>query len=364
MLQRVRIRGFKTIVDVTLELGQLNVFTGPNGAGKTNLLEGVALLGCAAAGEIDAYWMRTRGIRTGMSDLYASALTTANRQDQISLEGASEHALYSVNLVKQRRNLWEFADEAMIERDHFIARRKGTTGYIIFDRKRRYEAPIWPSLDRGIGRAVLGARGRGAAARLLRRLESFTIYVPCTPMLRDAGMDLSSRSPMGIHGGDLDKCASGLMQSTELWRQVHQEISSMVPWLGEAWQFIPEANRLLLEDLYLRPDIRWISTREADRGMLHLLFAFMLLLHPWTPPLLGIENVDHVLDAPLVRRMTERVQHIVLDSPRRRQVLWATQRTEVLDVLDFEDDRVRVFKVYRDIGGETIVESIRHTEAL
>ncbi|HTN92572.1 MAG TPA: hypothetical protein VL242_53255 [Sorangium sp.] len=30
MLQKVRIRGFKTIVDVTWELGKFNVFIGPS----------------------------------------------------------------------------------------------------------------------------------------------------------------------------------------------------------------------------------------------------------------------------------------------------------------------------------------------
>ena len=64
-LQGVRIQGFKTALDVRLELGQVNVIFGPNGAGKTNLMEALAVLGCAEQGmKLSTLW--TSGALGGM----------------------------------------------------------------------------------------------------------------------------------------------------------------------------------------------------------------------------------------------------------------------------------------------------------
>ena len=37
-IDKLTIKGFKSLQDVTLELGKLNVLIGPNGAGKSNLV--------------------------------------------------------------------------------------------------------------------------------------------------------------------------------------------------------------------------------------------------------------------------------------------------------------------------------------
>jgi predicted ATPase len=44
----VHVRGYRSVRDVHLELGQLNVLVGPNGCGKTNLYRGLRLLADAA----------------------------------------------------------------------------------------------------------------------------------------------------------------------------------------------------------------------------------------------------------------------------------------------------------------------------
>jgi hypothetical protein len=67
-----------------------------------------------------------------------------------------------------------------------------------------------------------------------------------------------------------------------------------------------------------------------DMIMLHLLFTSMLFLHLWTPPLVGVENISDILDAPLVCGLAGCVQLIVLSGSGSWQVLWATQRGEVL----------------------------------
>ena len=45
-------RGYRSVRDVHLELGRLNVLVGPNGCGKTNLYRGLRLLADAAEGRL------------------------------------------------------------------------------------------------------------------------------------------------------------------------------------------------------------------------------------------------------------------------------------------------------------------------
>ena len=44
MFNRLTIKNFKSIIDLTIELGRVNVFIGANGMGKSNVLEAIARL--------------------------------------------------------------------------------------------------------------------------------------------------------------------------------------------------------------------------------------------------------------------------------------------------------------------------------
>lgn len=44
MFKRLAIKNFKSIIDLTIELGRVNVFIGANGMGKSNVLEAIARL--------------------------------------------------------------------------------------------------------------------------------------------------------------------------------------------------------------------------------------------------------------------------------------------------------------------------------
>ena len=44
MFKRLAIKKFKSIIDLTIELGRVNVFIGANGMGKSNVMEAIARL--------------------------------------------------------------------------------------------------------------------------------------------------------------------------------------------------------------------------------------------------------------------------------------------------------------------------------
>ncbi len=62
MIQKLEIKGFRSLRDVTWSPGKLNVVVGPNGSGKSNLLRALAFLQCTAQGGLPAEILRQGGI--------------------------------------------------------------------------------------------------------------------------------------------------------------------------------------------------------------------------------------------------------------------------------------------------------------
>ena len=63
MIDIIRIKNFKSIVDLTLDLGRFNVIIGANGCGKTNILEAITFASAASQGKLDAEYLANRDIR-------------------------------------------------------------------------------------------------------------------------------------------------------------------------------------------------------------------------------------------------------------------------------------------------------------
>jgi predicted ATPase len=73
MITKIAVMAFKSIEDLEVDLGQLNVFVGANGAGKSNLIEAIGVLSAAADGKVNDQTLLQRGVRPGVPKLYKSA---------------------------------------------------------------------------------------------------------------------------------------------------------------------------------------------------------------------------------------------------------------------------------------------------
>ena len=54
MIRSISIKAFKSLLEVEVTLGRVNVFIGANGSGKSNLLEAIGVLGEEKVKEIEA----------------------------------------------------------------------------------------------------------------------------------------------------------------------------------------------------------------------------------------------------------------------------------------------------------------------
>lgn len=80
-IQRLNIKGFRSLRDVTWEPGRLNVVIGPNGSGKSNLLRALMLLQRAAEGDLADSVMGMGGIAPLLWDGQAQELEWRVRVD-------------------------------------------------------------------------------------------------------------------------------------------------------------------------------------------------------------------------------------------------------------------------------------------
>ena len=73
MIETITVKNFKSITDMTLSLGNVNVFIGANGSGKSNILEAIAMVAAERSAQIEVNSMIQKGIRIAKPDLMISS---------------------------------------------------------------------------------------------------------------------------------------------------------------------------------------------------------------------------------------------------------------------------------------------------
>lgn len=81
MLTSLHIQNYKSIHDLNLELGRVNVFIGENGCGKSNILEAVGLLSTIKAGRLRLDDLANKGIRITRPDMMVNAFSTTSEEE-------------------------------------------------------------------------------------------------------------------------------------------------------------------------------------------------------------------------------------------------------------------------------------------
>ena len=118
MIDSFTVRTFKSLEDVTVDLGRVNVFIGANGGGKSNLLEAIGVLSAAASGRVDDQSLLSRGVRPGVPQLYKSVFAARPGKKippHLFFGAHSAHARYEVSLhnpLKEPTPAWRFKTES------------------------------------------------------------------------------------------------------------------------------------------------------------------------------------------------------------------------------------------------------------
>ncbi|MCB9760508.1 MAG: AAA family ATPase [Alphaproteobacteria bacterium] len=391
MLKRLHIRRFRSIHDATLELGRVNLFIGSNGAGKSNLLEAVGVLSAALGRGLDSTSLAQRGVRLSLPRMFTSSFKgledVGTFEIDAHLNGAARYTL-SVAANDLRSELQVFAEELeqegkpVFQRNHNGARVNQSGGDVVQVTPAEWVATrsLWDT-----HRAVVQLQDR--TRTLLDALARYAIYAPQTSVMRGVSIEQNPLTPLGLHGSGVSGAVRTLIKhdqqhgptgALDTLRQ-HYRLSD---WVESAVvgppnpEVVPAgvqtgADVVYFIDRFMREGRNRLSPFDASEGTLYLLFVALLLVHPETPPIFALDNVDSTLNPGLVRRLMGILAEAVCDqqgapSTVAQQVFLTSHNPTALDALDLFNDDHRVFVVHRDAGahGSTRFFRLRPPEGM
>ena len=365
MLKQLSVRTFKSLENVEIELGLVNVFVGANGSGKSNLLEALGVLSAAADGKVDDQTLLIRGVRPGLPALYKSAFP-ARKGKRIpphlffgASGGDSRYEVSLHNPLKKPAPAWRFKTELWEDSNDRLV------GY----------SPAQPrkhNPERGLAALKAADTATGPALDLLRTLQEYVIFSPSTAVLRGVTPETQPKRPVGLSGGNLPQALRELLslsRQDKRIRQMRRDVLGLIDWAdnigsipAHRLQLSPSASTskrvVRFRDRYMRRDRNVLSAYDASEGALYAVFLAVISGHDASPTLCAVDNADHGLNPRLARALMENLCHWYLEADEPRQILLTTHNPLALDGLPLQDNNVRLFTVSRTNSGRTSVRRV------
>ncbi len=352
MIKKIGIQNYKSILDLEIELGQVNIFIGENGCGKTNILEAIALGSAALDHKIDQEFLVVRGIRITENHLMISQF---GNQEEIGFQITENDEILTdikINLFKNTIKNERLAEQISALEQEIQDKKEYSRQVLGLDIGTHSIA--WSIVDTQNQKIV------STGVRFFPKSSSlgFHIYSPENYFLRNFYEEGQIR-PLGIRGEGLFK---HLVEIYKQKPQVLEEIGEklrLISWFDgfEIPQdlFFTE-RRINIKDKYLA-ELTYFDQRSANEGFLYLLFYFTLFISSATPQFFAIDNIDNALNpklgAELIRHLT------ILAKENKKQVILTTHNPAILDGLDLSDPNQRLFTIYRNLDGQTQAERIK-----
>ncbi|MBL8680819.1 MAG: AAA family ATPase [Myxococcales bacterium] len=373
MLTNVSIKNYKSIVDVSLELGRFNVFIGENGAGKTNILEALAMLAGATAGRLTNEDLVMRGVRVARPSMTVGAFSDTPPSPAVDLsviwQGKTRVSWSLVFDQGRWRESSTLRLENIVEQklgDATDGERAGLLALLESLRSRDESIePVGNIRHELLKRSPELLSDLEVNVSLHRLIEQYGIYCADTLALRGLQVE-SHREPLGLYGEGLDVAIAQLPEDV---RATIAEHARVVQWFDgfdvdrdgrrklEGQKPGRSRSDLYFVDRFLSTENKLFSAENANEGILHLLFYLVLFCAPETPKLFAIDNIETALNPHLLRHLVKTLAELA--KAGERQALVTTHNPAALDGLNLHDDEQRLFVVARNDDGHTAVRRVK-----
>ncbi len=353
IIKEVEIKGFKSIKEQTLDLGQLNILIGTNGAGKSNFLEALAMLSSSAEGGIDYKKLSSKGARLSSPEIFRSSFRNINRKKHFELALKIKNYSYNFKLHTNKKSLSYFS-EKLSENNKKIAGRSGA-GATLFNK-------TIPKLAQNKSILSILQNYEGEHSDLLNKLAKFSIFSPSTPILRGVASDNIFDGPLGLYGGGLATALSDILKNKN--REELQRFFHLLEWFQSIGitdqintEIAPEKSILgnilvTYKDKFMKTNFNDLYAYDVSEGALYILFVLVLLIHDESPDIFAIDNIDSTLNPGLVRELMNQIIDILEEHPEK-QIFLTTHNPTTLDSIDLFNPKHRLFVVSRNDIGET-----------
>jgi len=389
MISSIKIKNFKSIVNLELPLGKFNVLIGENGCGKSNILEAIAFGAAANADKLDFEFLGSRGIRVPNPQFMYSAFNKQeSKKIEISLISDDEifndttHIIYN-DPANPKKWINETRDVVYKEVGDKLAE-------ILFDKKgktRQKELEqFFSDVEIKEGVKKFAERIKKATAEYGQpeqskdffkyiynnhfladkysnpSISNYIIYSPEESSLRKFE-ETTQIYPLGIKGEGLFQYLKEINfnKKDKIKLKEIKESLYFVDWF-ENFE-LPENSlsnefSLNIRDKYLSDDLQYFDQRSTNEGFLYLLFYATLFASEHTPKFFAIDNIDASFNPKLCVQLIKSLAELA--KKHDKQVIVTTQNPAILDGLNLKDSNQRLFVVSRNSDGHTRAERINY----
>ena len=375
MIDKISIKNFKSIVDLEMELGRVNILIGANGCGKTNILEAIAKASAANQNKLDDEYL---GARLRMTEPDFMQAEFDRYQDNKSkniiyisiFDNSKKVPIYCGLFFDVNTKKWE--DAGGLLQDFRIAEvlkniKDDKSFNSVIKQFEGADIEILQSTDSFIDiQEKIPKVFKHIKSELFYNphLASFLIFSPEETKLRTFNDDTAIK-PLGRKGEGMFRHLKELLTNGDKEQIIEalNEGLSLLDWFKgfdiPKDLFTMEA-RLDICDRFLNEAKQIFDQRSANEGFLYLLFYLTLFNSEKTPSFFAIDNIETSLNPKLAREL---LQHLVkVAKEKGKQVIITTHNPYVLDGLNLMDDEQRLFVVRRNIDGHTKVSRVPYKE--
>lgn len=337
MIETITVKNFKSITDMTLSLGNVNVFIGANGSGKSNILEAIAMVAAERSAQIEVNSMIQKGIRIAKPDLMIS-----------SFYGQPSNSTINVNISGTEGERIKYAVTNLTPEDIYST----------------WNAPWSTGARRGnIKEAV------EKTDKLREYLSKYLIYSLSINALRGLTSD-SLQYPLGLNGEGLDVLLNNIPKEEIM--QIKESAKDYISWIEDiffdseeiykmqGYKLGRSKSNLYFRDKFMQKKNNLFSAENANEGALELLFYLTLFISRKTPDIFAIDNIENGLNPRLCRFLMKKICELAVKNGK--QVLITTHNPAILDGLNLNDGSQRLYVVTRNDEGKTQAKRIQTKE--
>ena len=337
MIETITVKNFNSITDMTLSLGNVNVFIGANGSGKSNILEAIAMVAAERSAQIEVNSMIQKGIRIAKPDLMIS-----------SFYGQPSNNTINVNISGTEGERIKYAVTNLTPEDIYST----------------WNAPWSTGARRGnIKEAVK------KTDKLKEYLSKYLIYSLSINALRGLTSD-SLQYPLGLNGEGLDVLLNNIPKEEIM--QIKESAKDYISWIEDiffdneeiykmqGYKLGRSKSNLYFRDKFMQKKNNLFSAENANEGALELLFYLTLFISRKTPDFFAIDNIENGLNPRLCRFLMKKICELAVKNGK--QVLITTHNPAILDGLNLNDGSQRLYVVTRNDEGKTQAKRIQTKE--
>ena len=337
MIETITVKNFKSITDMTLSLGNVNVFIGANGSGKSNILEAIAMVAAERSAQIEVNSMIQKGIRIAKPDLMIS-----------SFYGQPSNNTINVNISGTEGERIKYAVTNLTPEDIYST----------------WNSPWSTGARRGnIKEAV------EKTDKLKEYLSKYLIYSLSINALRGLTSD-SLQYPLGLNGEGLDVLLNNIPKEEIM--QIKESAKDYISWIEDiffdneeiykmqGYKLGRSKSNLYFRDKFMQKKNNLFSAENANEGALELLFYLTLFISRKTPDFFAIDNIENGLNPRLCRFLMKKICELAVKNGK--QVLITTHNPAILDGLNLNDGSQRLYVVTRNDEGKTQAKRIQTKE--